>query len=601
MFRSRRISSVSAIAMAIILSISALGGTCKADDLMEIVPAQSLFCVRVNNFDYAIGQVDQFISGLSPIPVSLAMMARGGLAQAIGDPMLANVNTRGNFAIFGTTSADGGIVLAAVIPVTDYAKFVEENANCSAADESGISTISVNGPDSPPRAILVKIDGFALVTQPGKNAQLLALADSVNSGGDSLAGRLDESELERSTAEPFWAYGSVAQAAPIVKPLVAGGLEEIRSSLQQLEGQPGQPPIEMDKIIGMYAAIIDMALDEIDYVSIAIKPDAEAIRINYAIEAKDNTTMAKMFATNPSEEEIGLLGYLKDGQAMNLAFRNDKEASKFVYDALFDVFETLIGDSIEADEMQRLKDLTLDSIDAMGNSVVFSLKAGEGKPPFEFIEVIEIDDVQAYKAILKEEYDLADEGLFNDLYKGFGLDMDLKMESGVDSYKDVSIDSVKVVFNQTGENPDMDAVINAIYGDSLAMSSAITNGKYLIAMAGDSDAGIRELIDQTKADPDTIGGEMQDALELLEADGSEDLIGTLNILRFMQMQMDVAKGIVPEGETLPQFTGTSSSNVAFSGSSYDGRCQFKLVVPKAHVIEIKNAAEAAMMPPQQPE
>ena len=39
------------------------------DELLRIIPAGCLFCVRVNNLDYTAGQVDQFLAGVSPVPM----------------------------------------------------------------------------------------------------------------------------------------------------------------------------------------------------------------------------------------------------------------------------------------------------------------------------------------------------------------------------------------------------------------------------------------------------------------------------------------------------------------------------------------------------
>ena len=38
-----------------------------SDQLLKMVPSDSLFCVIINNFDYSMNQTDQFLAGVSPM------------------------------------------------------------------------------------------------------------------------------------------------------------------------------------------------------------------------------------------------------------------------------------------------------------------------------------------------------------------------------------------------------------------------------------------------------------------------------------------------------------------------------------------------------
>ncbi|MHC4482892.1 MAG: hypothetical protein ACYSW4_05030, partial [Planctomycetota bacterium] len=71
------------------------------DQLLQMIPAQSMFCVRVNNFDYTLSQIDQFLAGVSPMPMGISMLVRMQLANILGSPELNGVNMSGSFAIFG--------------------------------------------------------------------------------------------------------------------------------------------------------------------------------------------------------------------------------------------------------------------------------------------------------------------------------------------------------------------------------------------------------------------------------------------------------------------------------------------------------------------
>lgn len=73
--------------------------TAASGDPMKMVPADSLFCVRINNLDGALSQVDMFLSGLIPFGVSMPVKAQ--LAQFLGNSQPQGVNTAGGFILFG--------------------------------------------------------------------------------------------------------------------------------------------------------------------------------------------------------------------------------------------------------------------------------------------------------------------------------------------------------------------------------------------------------------------------------------------------------------------------------------------------------------------
>lgn len=84
------------------------------DAVLSLLPADCLLCVRINTLDTSLGAFDQYITGVSPIPVSLALLAKGQLGELLSDPMLSGVNTQGDFVIFATPLPAGDGAPAAV-------------------------------------------------------------------------------------------------------------------------------------------------------------------------------------------------------------------------------------------------------------------------------------------------------------------------------------------------------------------------------------------------------------------------------------------------------------------------------------------------------
>ena len=51
--------------------LQAESSTKPADDqLLKMIPAESLFCIRVNHFEYTLSQIDQYLAGVSPMPMA---------------------------------------------------------------------------------------------------------------------------------------------------------------------------------------------------------------------------------------------------------------------------------------------------------------------------------------------------------------------------------------------------------------------------------------------------------------------------------------------------------------------------------------------------
>ena len=115
------------------------------DELLRMLPAETVFCVRINNLENSLNQMDQFLTGISPMPMWLSMMTRGQLANILGSPELTGLNMSGSFTIFGVSSAEADppdVSLGVLAPVTDYKQFIDGNPNLSQPDESGISKIT---------------------------------------------------------------------------------------------------------------------------------------------------------------------------------------------------------------------------------------------------------------------------------------------------------------------------------------------------------------------------------------------------------------------------------------------------------------------------
>ena len=178
-----------------------------ADKLLNIIPANSVLVIRGNHLEYNVNKLDQYLSGVSPLPMGLSMMLRAQLAGAFGDPELKTVKMNSNFAIFITAPENNSsefsfddMFIGFLIPVTYYKKFISDNPNVSEPDEYGVSRILEN-------LYSIRVGKYALITPAQRfSSRLPEIARSMNDKKTTkLASILTDVQIKQATKEPFWA------------------------------------------------------------------------------------------------------------------------------------------------------------------------------------------------------------------------------------------------------------------------------------------------------------------------------------------------------------------------------------------------------------
>ncbi len=171
-----------------------------ASDPLQLVPAESLFCVRINKLNMTMGQMDQFLTGLAPFGVS--MLVQSQIAQLLGSPDPNGVIMSGDFALFGPLpggDAPDPSRIGILVPVSDYQKFAKGNPNVTAPDAGGLSLI---GPEGEQMLVAAGVGSYALVTTAGNRQALTEVKTWIPRGATSLAQRLAADEVKRAQSSP---------------------------------------------------------------------------------------------------------------------------------------------------------------------------------------------------------------------------------------------------------------------------------------------------------------------------------------------------------------------------------------------------------------
>lgn len=291
-----------------------------------------------------------------------------------------------------------------------------------------------------------------------------------------------------------------------------------------------------------------------------------------------------------------MLGYLENGAMFNVAGKIDRENLKTTYAGLFKLMGKMIPGGMSEADAEHLEKLIAKGIDAMGDSLAITFGVNDkDSMPFTGKYVIEVRDQAAFGQVLEEEMKLMGEGgVLADLYKGFGMEMNVEVDRDAGTYKGGQIGAAKVGFKGAGDGAmqaEMSKIFEKMFGDGLDYRWAFEKGNCVYTLGGDADGMIRELIDQIRAGgPKQVGSQMKAALEVLGNSDKADVVGTFNFVRYMQM----VAGFIATAEDvdMPELETPTESNIAFAGRTTEaGNLAFQIVMPKEHLLETKSVFE----------
>jgi len=205
-------------------------------DVLGVVPAQSIACLRIRNFEYTINQIDQFLVGISPVPMMLSMGLRAQFAGVLGNPQLAGIDMNGTFGFFavplpGSADPNAPPFVGVLVPVSDYSVFVSSNPNVGQPDAQGVSRIAAQVPGP---MIAKQAGAFALITMAQGYDALLATADMVTSGRSAPLSTSIEPADAQSPA-PVWVYINAQEATKLLAPIIS-------AQMGQAGAMPGGMP-----------------------------------------------------------------------------------------------------------------------------------------------------------------------------------------------------------------------------------------------------------------------------------------------------------------------------------------------------------------------
>jgi len=379
---------------------------------------------------------------------------------------------------------------------------------------------------------------------------------------------------------------------------VFGQLEKIKTEMEKKKPTVQGPPVDVATIIDMYANIIKTLMKETKSLSLTVRPKANACNLTVSVTAVPGTDMADMFVADAlAEQENRLLAYLKDEAMMNFGWKMNAPFWKKFNIKSIDLLAVIAGESMTAEDIVKSKALLADVFDCLGGPIACSFSVdAKNKPPFAIEYVIAVKDEKKFSRLIEDAAEMMNTSGIADFYKSMGMEMSFTVMQGVDRYKGVSIDSAKLAMKSTDANSPQGQMINAMYGDGFNYRWGMVDRLCVMAIGGDVDSVIRELIDEVKAgSPKQMAPEMKAALALLPEASKADFIATYNFLRWLKMLGAFAPVPMPPA----QMDIPTKSNIVFAGKTGNGRMVVDIALPKEHLTEMMAAFQIMMQQKQQ--
>jgi hypothetical protein len=558
---------------------AAAGQAKPSEDPLKLIPSDALFCVRINNLNAALGQIDLFLSGLWPMGVSMPVKAQ--LGQLLGNPEPNGLDLSGSFIVLGLArDANQPPTVAVLAPVSDYGKFTTNNPNVTLPDEQGISKITAH--DEPAFSV-TQVGGYVLAAVTDDDETLLSLKKSVTTPAVNLTSTLDAAELRNARDAPVWIYLNIPVIAKNYGPMIKGFIETAKTMAGKMQGQMpgGTSEAQVEMGFDLYAGMLDMLMNQTRFVSLSVSPNATAMRVRFVLGAVPDTELAQTFKGSPASFDPKMLGYLQNGAAMNIIGSFDPAR----LNKLNAMFLDLLGKNLSADDMAQIKKLTTDGYDVIGPAFVTSFSiTPDKKPPFEARWVAAVKDPAKFNELIDRAAKMLNGGPIARLYDQMGMRVSFVLNRKTDTYKGVDIDSMKFTMTTTDANSPAGAAVNSIYGGEFNVQLAMTDGLVLYGMAQDPTPIVHELIDQIKAGgPTSVPSEVQAAMQLLPDVDKASFFATYNWLRLLAM----GSAMMPV--PIEPVTAPSQSDMAIDGACGDGKVWIDVAMPKQHLMEIIKA------------
>jgi hypothetical protein len=577
------------VVLSAVSGFMAMPAAAASKDVMDSLPSDCMVCVRVNNLQVALGQMDQYLVGVSPMPMNLSMMATKQLADIFGDPLLAGINMQGDFVTaildMETPQKEKELFWFFLIPSSGIPGFLKSNKNLSPAGTDGVYTLKAPNSSVGGIAIIPLTEpNYLLISREQNKTELLAVQKAIKEKKTSLKNKLSPDAGKAAAENPVWAYVNIDKLYQLYGSKLTNGFNEMQKAIAAQTAQKNEPvPTEemMSKFFDMFKYFAEQA----EGMTLSLNPTPQQMRIETTLSAKTGSELAGMLKPDAAAgKDWRYAGALDNAAAVKLLMRFNKPLWEKLNSRMIDI---LCKGATEADKVstEKMKSLMSKMMAAMGDEAAASFSYRAGMPPFEIKEIIAVNDAKTLLELQKESTELV-----GTLYQTMGMPMTFTYAPSVEKYNGIDIGLYQ--FKSTGKDPN-DKTMKAMemmYGkQGLQYPMAVTADKFLIAMGPDAMTQIKAMIDAKQPGP--AAGDIKTAFALIPDNTRAEMVASINLLRLIKGVSEMGQQMTAQqGMNMPDFwkgvdIGTTTSCMATAVFIENGSVRCRTILPKEHLAE----------------
>jgi hypothetical protein len=560
------------------------------DALLNIIQDDLLFALRVNNLTGTTDNVDTYITGVSPVPMSVTMLIKMQLGHLFGDPSLSGFNLAGDFMVVGL-QPKGSVKQPEIVvfaAVDNYDDFVKNHPNCT-IDNNVYAVINTAATNKTP-LFLAKSPSEKFMIVAKDSEILLPYLDKLkNKATKKLATSLNKYQGNEAVNAPIWLYANINALCTHFK-------NEIQQSIEMASDANRVAMVNMPKestnmlafFMKLYSGVIKTLSTESDSITVAITPTANLFSTNVVYQARVNTKMARMLIPNTNKTTFAFSQCFDNNKAINGFIKiNDVGWQKF-YQRFFDFINQSATSEKDKEVIKNVRHITSNGLAALGESVAYSFNYASKPPYIDMTKIVAINDQAAFRRLITEVTTVT-----SDLYKVLGFQGDLQYKPAIEKYKGVEIDQIitNVKMSDFGNTP-------LKYSGEGTYTMALINDKLFITTGERATEDLKNMIDAKESNTPT--GDIKLALDMLGADATKDMVQSINVIKmakgYVKMTSAIA-GEMPQGENMfaPMLEIINAVDIPTQscigiGTTIDhGQVRFKIAIPKRHLSEIATA------------
>jgi hypothetical protein len=365
------------------------------------------------------------------------------------------------------------------------------------------------------------------------------------------------------------------------------GMAQAKMALPMAMKQSKTPQANIDMTIRVMEAYFTMGMDMMKQVEggcYSVELIGNDVKITSRVTPKKGSPLATFVAANPGVDTLPYTGAIPPDSMVSMSGHVNMDSLKPSLDYLGDKIMPLIMGS-DAEGLDKINDTMKQSIKHYNGDMMVSYKFGlkdTGGMMFDVNEAIGVNDPAKAMDFISESMSIMNTPAYTNLMasSGMSIKIDKQGERAADG-----TEVYKMVFEATGNDPNINKMVNQIYGDGMTLYMKPV-GKNIVVSSNEKT--FRQIASRVEKGSTASFHPLQDNLP-----GKKIYMGRLNLVEAIQSIFNTIKSIPgPDGMPNPMANiqippVPSGSGILMAMQSKDGDLESCVYLPEKEISGVR--------------